>query len=168
MQGGIIQGPSVVGQNKHFMAWILSPWSTPILESVVSIILLFLIGLEFNIVLMRWCWKRASDNIVTRITISFPLGQGLTFLSKKALKLSMPSIFGSTFMVIGVSLSITAFLVLARINGRAQAPHHRHRWDHHGRRRHQRHRCLGVVGPGSGGHQRRRQLGYDPDLDRNW
>lgn len=100
------------------MAQIFPPWSTPILESVGSmglLFFLFLVGLELDLNSIRRCWKRASSIAVAGISLPFLFGIGLTFLSRKALKLSVQTKFGPDFLFIGVALSITAFPVLARI-----------------------------------------------------
>lgn len=100
------------------MAVIFPPWSTPILESVASIGLLFflfLVGLELELHSIRRCWKRASGIAVAGISLPFLFAVGLTFLSRKALKSPEQAEFGPNLLFIGVSLSITAFPVLARI-----------------------------------------------------
>ena len=44
-QGGILLGPSALGKNHEFMLWIFPSWSTPILETVASLGLLFFLFL---------------------------------------------------------------------------------------------------------------------------
>ncbi|KAH6798442.1 cation/H+ exchanger 20 [Perilla frutescens var. frutescens] len=116
--GGILLGPSALGRDKHFMAWIFPPWSIPILESVASIGLLFflfLVGLELDLNSIRRSWRPASGIAVAGISLPFVFGVGITFLTRKALKSPAQPEFAPNLMFIGVSLSITAFPVLARI-----------------------------------------------------
>ncbi|CAI9766273.1 unnamed protein product [Fraxinus pennsylvanica] len=116
--GGIILGPSALGRNKDFMHWVFPSWSTPILESVASIGLLFflfLVGLECDLNAIRRSGKKALGIAVAGISFPFLLGIGVTFLQRKAIKMSDRKGYAEYFVFIGVSLSITAFPVLARI-----------------------------------------------------
>ncbi|KAI3447674.1 hypothetical protein Pfo_004339 [Paulownia fortunei] len=116
--GGIMLGPSALGRNKHYMGWVFPSWSTPILESTASMGLLFylfLVGLEFDLNSIRRSGKRAFGIAVAGISLPFLFGIGLTFLLRKTLKSPSQTEFGPNFLFIGISLSITAFPVLARI-----------------------------------------------------
>ncbi|KAF7804561.1 Cation/H(+) antiporter 20 [Senna tora] len=115
--GGILLGPSALGRNKNFMHLIFPPWSTPILESVASIGLLFflfLVGLELDLRCIRRHGKRAVSIAVAGIFLPFLLGAGISFLLQKLLIHSSAN-YLQHLMFMGVSLSITAFPVLARI-----------------------------------------------------
>ncbi|KAK9290150.1 hypothetical protein L1049_008316 [Liquidambar formosana] len=116
--GGILLGPSALGRNKDFMRLVFPSWSTPILESVASIGLLFflfLVGLELDLSAIRRTGKRAVGIAVAGISLPFLFGIGVTFLLRKFVdgedKVSYPQFL----IFMGVSLSITAFPVLARI-----------------------------------------------------
>ncbi|PIN10870.1 hypothetical protein CDL12_16542 [Handroanthus impetiginosus] len=116
--GGIILGPSALGRNKQFLGWIFPSWSTPILETVASmglLFFLFLVGLELDLNSIRRSGKKALGIAFAGISLPFLFGIGLTFLLRKALKSQWQTGFGPCFMFIGISLSITAFPVLARI-----------------------------------------------------
>nr|XP_033514267.1 cation/H(+) antiporter 20 isoform X2 [Nicotiana tomentosiformis] len=111
-------GPSAFGRNEAFARWIFPIWSTPILESVASIGLLFflfLVGLELDLKTIRKSGKRAAGIAFAGISLPFVFGIGVAFLLRKVIKGVDRVGYGEFFLFIGVSLSITAFPVLARI-----------------------------------------------------
>ncbi|XP_061358675.1 cation/H(+) antiporter 20-like isoform X2 [Gastrolobium bilobum] len=118
-KGGIVLGPSVIGRNKSFMHIVFPSWSTPILESVASIGLLFylfLVGLELDLRTIRRSGKRAFNIAVAGISLPFLFAVGVTFLLPKVIHFENHKVgFLQRFIFLGVSLSITAFPVLARI-----------------------------------------------------
>ncbi|CDP11006.1 unnamed protein product [Coffea canephora] len=117
-KGGILLRPSALGRNEDFMQWIFPAWSTPILESVASMGLLFfllLIGLELDLSSIRRRGNRAFGIVAASMSLPFLLGVGLTFLTRKVVNGDNHHKYGQLLMFMGVSLSITAFLVLARI-----------------------------------------------------
>ncbi|XP_027095366.1 cation/H(+) antiporter 20-like [Coffea arabica] len=116
--GGILLGPSALGRNKYFMQWIFPAWSTPILESVGSLgilFFLFLVGLELDLSSIRRSGKRAFGIAAAGMSLPFLLGAGLTFLTRKVVNGDNHQKHGQLLVFMGVSLSITAFPVLARI-----------------------------------------------------
>ncbi|MED6121067.1 hypothetical protein PIB30_026691 [Stylosanthes scabra] len=116
--GGILLGPSAIGRNKHFMKLVFPSWSTPILESVASIGLLFflfLVGIELDIRTIRRSGKKAFSIAVAGISLPFLFAMGVTFLLQKAINFGAAHNYLQHLMFMGVSLSITAFPVLARI-----------------------------------------------------
>lgn len=117
-QGGILLGPSAIGRNKHFMHLVFPSWSTPILESVASIGLLFflfLVGIELDLRTIRRCGKKAISIAVAGMCLPFLFGVGVTFLIQRAIQFDNNHSYLQHLMFMGVSLSITAFPVLARI-----------------------------------------------------
>ncbi|KAF3965166.1 hypothetical protein CMV_010620 [Castanea mollissima] len=116
--GGILLGPSALGRNKQFVRLVFPSWSTPILESVASIGLLFflfLVGLELDLSSLRRSGKRAFTIALAGISLPFLFGAGITFLLRKAIHGEDIVGYGQLLMFMGVALSITAFPVLARI-----------------------------------------------------
>ncbi|XP_055812397.1 cation/H(+) antiporter 20-like [Solanum dulcamara] len=118
ISAGIMLGPSAFGRNKTFTHWIFPSWSTPILECVASIGLLFflfLVGLELDLNTILKSGKKAVGIAFAGISLPFLFSIGVAFVLRKVIK-GIDSVgYGEFFLFIGVSLSITAFPVLARI-----------------------------------------------------
>ncbi|KAJ9559093.1 hypothetical protein OSB04_013707 [Centaurea solstitialis] len=117
-QGGILLGPSAIGRHKEFMSWVFPSWSTLILDSVADIGLLFflfLVGLELDLASIRRSGKRALGIAASGILLPFLFGIGITFLLRKTVPGADRVGYAQCFLFMGVSLSITAFPVLARI-----------------------------------------------------
>lgn len=117
-QGGILLGPSALGRNKHLFSLVFPSWSTPILESVASIGLLFflfLVGLELDLSSIRQSGKKAFGIALAGISLPFLFGVAVSFFLRKAVHGEDKVGYGQYLMFMGVALSITAFPVLARI-----------------------------------------------------
>ncbi|KAH7866349.1 hypothetical protein Vadar_019219 [Vaccinium darrowii] len=116
--GGILLGPSAFGRNADYLNCIFPSWSTPILESVSSIGLLFflfLVGLELDLTSIRRGGKEAFTIAAAGISVPFISGIGISFVLRKAVEGASRVGYVQLVVFIGVSLSITAFPVLARI-----------------------------------------------------
>nr|XP_043631334.1 cation/H(+) antiporter 20 [Erigeron canadensis] len=116
--GGILLGPSALGRNQNYMHKIFPRWSTPILESVASIGLLFflfLVGLELDLSSIRRSGKRAFAIAAAGISLPFILGIGVAFVLRKTIEGADKVGYAQYLVFMGVALSITAFPVLARI-----------------------------------------------------
>lgn len=117
-QGGIILGPSAFGRNQNYMQQIFPKWSTPILESVASIGLLFflfLVGLELDLSSIKRTGRRAFTIAMAGISLPFILGIGIAFVFRKVVDGADKVGYIQYIVFMGVALSITAFPVLARI-----------------------------------------------------
>ncbi|GMP50740.1 hypothetical protein CsSME_00017236 [Camellia sinensis var. sinensis] len=117
-KGGIVLGPSAIGRNQHYRRRIFPTWSTPILESVASIGLLFflfLVGLELDLTSIRRSGRRAFAIAAAGITLPFTCGIGVAFVLRKSVKGADKVGYVQYLVFMGVALSITAFPVLARI-----------------------------------------------------
>ncbi|KDP35609.1 hypothetical protein JCGZ_09047 [Jatropha curcas] len=118
MIGGIILGPSALGRITNYKNLIFPNWSIPILDSVASIGLLFfifLVGLELDLSSLRRSSKRAFGIAFAGISLPFVSGIGIAFILRKAVKGQDQVDYVPFFLFMGVSLSITAFPLLARI-----------------------------------------------------
>ncbi|KAK1421104.1 hypothetical protein QVD17_23209 [Tagetes erecta] len=116
--GGIVLGPSALGRNHAYLHRIFPRWSTPILESVASIGLLFflfLVGLELDLSSIRRSGKRAFAIAAAGISVPFILGIGVAFVLRKTIDGADKVGYAQYLVFMGVALSITAFPVLARI-----------------------------------------------------
>lgn len=112
-------GPSAFGRNKQYLHKIFPSWSTPILETVASIGLLFflfLVGIELDLSSIRRRSGRSAFGIaLAGISVPFICGIGVAFLLRKTIDGADKAGFTQFLVFMGVSLSITAFPVLARI-----------------------------------------------------
>ncbi|KAK4480946.1 hypothetical protein RD792_011806 [Penstemon davidsonii] len=116
--GGILLGPSAFGHNQKYMHKIFPKWSTPIMESLASIGLiffLFLVGLELDLNSIRRTGRRAFAIAAAGISLPFTIGVGVAFVFRKAVDGADKVGFVQYLVFMGVALSITAFPVLARI-----------------------------------------------------
>ncbi|GLT79233.1 hypothetical protein SLA2020_507270 [Shorea laevis] len=116
--GGILLGPSAFGRNKEYLTRTFPSWSTPILETVASIGLLFflfLVGLELDLSSIRRSGKRALGIALAGISLPFLSGIGVAFVLRKTVEGADKVGYGQFLVFMGVALSITAFPVLARI-----------------------------------------------------
>lgn len=115
---GILLGPSLLGQiSPAAMGYLLPPAVAPALSIIAQIgviLFMFLVGLELNTEQLR---HRTSATVAishSSIVVPFVLGSGLAlFLYPRLSSSNVP--FTVFALFIGVSLSVTAFPVLARI-----------------------------------------------------
>uniref|UniRef100_A0A6I9QP34 Cation/H(+) antiporter 20 n=1 Tax=Elaeis guineensis var. tenera TaxID=51953 RepID=A0A6I9QP34_ELAGV len=116
--GGIILGPSALGRNQSYLHRIFPSWSTPILETVASIGLLFflfLVGLELDLRSIQRSGRRVFFIAAAGISLPFVSGVGVAFVLRSSLPGADSAGYGPFLVFMGVALSITAFPVLARI-----------------------------------------------------
>ncbi|KAL8129738.1 hypothetical protein V2J09_018893 [Rumex salicifolius] len=116
--GGLLLGPSAFGRNEMYMKTMFPPWSTPLLESVASIGLLFflfLVGLELDLHSIRHSGFCAFLIALAGISLPFFCGSGVAVVLRGSIDGADKVAYGPFLVFMGVSLSITAFPVLARI-----------------------------------------------------
>jgi Kef-type K+ transport system membrane component KefB len=115
---GILLGPSLLGRvAPELSSYLLPPAVAPFLGVIaqVGIILyMFMVGLDLDTSLLA---KRAHTSVAishASITVPFLLGAGLAlWLHPRLSSSDVP--FGTFALFIGISMSVTAFPVLARI-----------------------------------------------------
>ncbi|MBC7845158.1 MAG: cation:proton antiporter [Flavobacterium sp.] len=115
---GIVLGPSLLGMFYPEFSGILFPKESlgnlQFLSQIGLILFMFVIGMELDLKALR---NKAHDAVVishASIIIPFALGMGLAFYIYKSF--APPGIeFTSFGLFLGISMSITAFPVLARI-----------------------------------------------------
>ncbi|KAL2347998.1 hypothetical protein Fmac_001998 [Flemingia macrophylla] len=114
--GGIILGPSALGRNKSYLNAVFPPRSLTVLDTLANIGLiffLFLAGLEIDPKSIRQTGNRVLAIALAGISLPFAMGIGSSYVLKQTIAKGSDS---TSFLVfLGVSLSITAFPVLARI-----------------------------------------------------
>ena len=122
MIAGVMLGPSLFGWLwPEAQAWLFPPASKGILYAVsqVGLVLyMFLIGLEFDIDLIRNRWRSAASVSLSGILVPFVLGcgLGLLLLDNAGGSFFAPSVVSwEAMFFVGAAMSITAFPMLARI-----------------------------------------------------
>ena len=116
--GGILLGPSLLGALwPAAYQFILPPALVPVLGTVAElgvILYMFLIGLELNTDILRGQFASAVAISASSIVVPFALGVAMAvFLLPGLAPAGIPQVSFALFL--GVSMSITAFPVLARI-----------------------------------------------------
>lgn len=118
--GGILLGPSLLGRVSPETAAVLLPAEAAPFLGVIAqlgvILYMFLVGLELDLRVLR---SRVAITVaisVTSIIVPFALGAGMAWALFETLAPAGVG-FTSFALFLGVSMSITAFPVLARILG---------------------------------------------------
>ncbi|KAJ8767944.1 hypothetical protein K2173_020884 [Erythroxylum novogranatense] len=114
--GGILLGPSAIGRSEKFLHAVFPKKSMTVLDTIANIGLLFflfLVGLELDIRALRRTGKKAFGIAIAGITLPFVIGIGTSYVLSATINKGVSQ--GPFLVFMGVSLSITAFPVLARI-----------------------------------------------------
>lgn len=116
--GGILLGPSLLGRiAPDLQLWVLPTEAAPFLNVISQlgvILYMFLVGLELDLGLMRATVFTTVGIAVASIAVPFAVGAAFALtLDGGFVPPSVP--FTSFALFLGVSMSITAFPVLARI-----------------------------------------------------
>ncbi|XP_047306717.1 cation/H(+) antiporter 15-like [Impatiens glandulifera] len=113
--GGVILGPSCLGQIPVFATTVFPLRSVMVLETVANIGLLyflFLVGVEMDLLVVHRTGKKALAFAISSMVLPFVLGIGFSYI---VVKDSQHVNSGTFILFLGISLSVTAFPVLARI-----------------------------------------------------
>ena len=116
--GGILLGPSLLGMiAPGVQAFLLPPEAAPFLNVIAQIgviLYMFLVGLELDLALLRSTVSITIAVSAASIVVPFALGAVLSVaLFEQLAPAGVP--FASFTLFLGVSMSVTAFPVLARI-----------------------------------------------------
>ncbi len=120
MIAGVVLGPSLVGLLfPQFNAALFSKPSLSIIYAMAQVglvLYMFLVGLEFNVGLIRSRLRSALSVSVAGIVVPFALGAALALVYVKDRALFTEGVSsGEAMLFMGAAMSITAFPMLARI-----------------------------------------------------
>jgi Kef-type K+ transport system membrane component KefB len=120
MIAGVLMGPSLLGWLfPAASAFLFPPASKPILFTVAQVglvLYMFLIGVEFDIGLIRSRWRSAASVSIAGILAPFALGGLLAFgLAGDERLFSAATSTPQAMLFLGAAMSITAFPMLARM-----------------------------------------------------
>ncbi|KAK7282313.1 hypothetical protein RIF29_10985 [Crotalaria pallida] len=114
--GGVVLGPSVLGQSSTFANAVFPLRSVMVIETMANVGLLyflFLVGVEMDITVLKTVGKKAVAAAIAGMILPFMIGAAFSFLMHREYENKMSQ--GTYILFLGVALSVTAFPVLARI-----------------------------------------------------
>ncbi|WP_246143672.1 cation:proton antiporter domain-containing protein [Actinacidiphila oryziradicis] len=115
---GVLLGPSLLGLLwPAGYEWLFPPYLAPtlnILAQVGLVLFMFLVGYELDVGLIRG--RGAAAVTVSQVSIALPFASGVILAIAMYRSLSLPGVSFATFaLFLAVSMSVTAFPVLARL-----------------------------------------------------
>ncbi|KAJ8617472.1 hypothetical protein MRB53_013658 [Persea americana] len=114
--GGVLLGPSGLGRNEKFAKVVFPLRSVTVLETMANVGLLyflFLVGVEMDLSVIKRTGRKAMAIALASMVLPFIVGMVTSFILKNSISQNVPQ--GTFLLFLGVSLSVTAFPVLARI-----------------------------------------------------
>ncbi|XP_019415649.1 PREDICTED: cation/H(+) antiporter 15-like [Lupinus angustifolius] len=114
--GGLVLGPSVLGQSSAFAEAVFPLRSVMVIETMANVGLLyflFLVGVEMDITILKSVGKKAVSAAIAGMILPFMIGAAFSFILHRRYDNHMSQ--GTYILFLGVALSVTAFPVLARI-----------------------------------------------------
>lgn len=120
MIAGVVMGPSLLGwAAPDFSAWLFPAASKPILFSLAQVglvLYMFLIGVEFDVGMIRSRVRSAASVSAAGIAVPFALGAALAgWLVAEPGLFAAKATGAQAALFMGAAMSITAFPMLARI-----------------------------------------------------
>ncbi|XP_043687845.1 cation/H(+) antiporter 15-like [Telopea speciosissima] len=121
--GGVVLGPSVLGRSKRFAESVFPLRSVMVLETMANVGLLyflFLVGVEMDLTMIKRTGKKAVTIAISSLILPFIIGACYAIILMKMEEeegdiKKTPEQTKIFFLFSGVTLSVTAFPVLARI-----------------------------------------------------
>lgn len=115
--GGVVLGPSILGQSEEFAKVVFPLRSVMVLETMANVGLLyflFLIGVEMDLAVIHRTGRKALAIAIGGMILPFIIGISFSFILQQKSHTSTKN-QATVILFLGVALSVTAFPVLARI-----------------------------------------------------
>ncbi|CAL5437043.1 unnamed protein product [Camellia sinensis] len=115
--GGVVLGPSILGQSEEFAKAVFPLRSVMVLETMANVGLLyflFLIGVEMDLAVIHRTGRKALAIAIGGMILPFIIGISFSFILQQKSHTTTKN-QATVILFLGVALSVTAFPVLARI-----------------------------------------------------
>ncbi|XP_058080701.1 cation/H(+) antiporter 15-like [Magnolia sinica] len=111
--GGVLLGPSVMGQSQAYASLFFPLWSVSVLETVANlglVLFLFIVGVEMDLSMLWGIGRKSMAVAFSGMILPFLISTVISFF------INYTDIHqGSFLLFLGIALSVTAFPVLARL-----------------------------------------------------